>query len=116
MKYTPSHEWIQLNGSIATVGITDHAQQELGEVVYIELPKKGGRVKQGDVIVVLESTKAAVDLYSPLSGEILEVNPSLKEFPDKVNTSPEKEGWLFKIKISNPKEYEQYMDAASYKK
>ncbi|MCP5469486.1 MAG: glycine cleavage system protein GcvH [Chlamydiales bacterium] len=116
MKYTETHEWIKLEGEIATVGITDYAQKELGEVVYVELPVKGLSVKAGDEGVVLESTKAAVDLYYPLSGEILEVNHSLQENPEKINKSAEGDGWLFKIKITNKKEFESLLDEAAYKK
>ncbi|MCH9609341.1 MAG: Glycine cleavage system H protein [Chlamydiales bacterium] len=94
------NEWIDLDGEIATVGITNKAQKELGEIVFVELPKEGYKLQKGDPVAVLESTKAAIDIYSPLSGEIIETNKNLKEFPGKLNDSPEKEGWIFKIKIN----------------
>lgn len=114
MKYTPSHEWIKITEAIATIGITDYAQQELGEIVHVELPKIGAKVKTGDPICVLESTKSAVDLYTPLSGEVTEINETLKTSPEKVNDSAETEGWLFKLKISNHAEIEGLMDASTY--
>ncbi len=104
MKYTKTHEWVSLNGNIATVGVTEHAQKELGDIVYVELPKLGHKVKAGDEIVVLESTKAAIDIYTPLSGQIKEVNESLRESPEQVNFSAEKEGWLYKLELSNTSE------------
>lgn len=106
MKYTVSHEWIELQEGIATIGITHYAQQELGNIVYVELPHLHAKVQAKDPVVVLESTKSAVDIYSPLSGEIVETNVSLKQSPEKVNLSAEKEGWLFKLKLSNPSEYD----------
>jgi glycine cleavage system H protein len=114
MKFTPSHEWIRLEGEIGTVGITVQAQGELGEVVYIELPQVGKRVKSGQEVAVLESTKAAADIYAPVSGEILEVNQTLTEFCEKINSSPEKEGWLFKIKVENPLELGHLLDHEEY--
>lgn len=114
MKFTESHEWIKLSDVIATIGITNYAQQELGDIVYVELPKVGFSVKAGDPICVLESTKSAVDLYSPLSGEVVEVNQALKESPEKINVSPFQEGWIFKIKITTLDELESYMDEQRY--
>lgn len=116
MKYTETHEWVKLVGDVATVGITDHAQKELGEIVYIELPLKGSFVKKGEEGIVLESTKAAIDLYYPLSGTIVDVNTSLQENPEKINRSPERDGWFFKIKVDNKKEFESLLDADNYKK
>lgn len=113
-KYTPSHEWVLVEGTTAVIGITDYAQQELGDIVYVELPQIGSDVKAGDPICVLESTKSAVDLYTPLSGEVIETNGVLKESPEKVNTSSEKEGWLFKLKISTPSEYASMMEEDAY--
>lgn len=100
-KYSPSHEWIEIEGSQGVVGITKYAQGELGEVVYVELPLVGKKVEVGEEVVVLESTKAASDIYAPVSGEILEVNSALKEGQNisKLNQDPEGEGWLFKIRI-----------------
>ncbi|NGX61739.1 MAG: Glycine cleavage system H protein [Chlamydiae bacterium] len=114
MKYTESHEWIEIEGDVATVGITDHAQKELGDVVYVELPTEGHTVKAGEEIVVLESTKAAVDLYSPLSGEISKINTTLREFPEKVNQSAQTEGWLFKLRITQPEEVNSLLSEADY--
>ncbi len=115
MKYTKTHEWVKLEGEIATIGITSKAAKELGDVVYVELPPKGRTVKAGEEGVVLESTKAAVDLYFPLSGEILEPNLSLKENPEKINKKSESDGWLYKIKINNKKEFENLLTETDYK-
>jgi glycine cleavage system H protein len=104
IRFTDSHEWIHVQGNTGTVGITEKAGRELGEVVYAELPFVGKQVKAGEAVVVLESTKAATDIYSPVSGEIVEINQKLLDFIQHINQSPEQEGWLFKIKISNPKE------------
>jgi glycine cleavage system H protein len=116
MKYTESHEWVVLDGEIATVGISDYAQKELGDIVYVELPVEGHSVKAGDEAVVLESTKAAVDIYTPVSGEIAAINSSLREYPEKVNNSPQSEGWLFKIKVKSPGELDKLMDEKAYQK
>jgi len=116
MKYTESHEWIVLDGEIATVGITDYAQKELGDIVYVELPVEGHSVQAGEEVVVLESTKAAVDIYTSISGEITEINASLRQSPEKVNHTAESEGWLFKIKVNNPQELDALMDEKSYHK
>lgn len=114
MKFTDSHEWIRVEGGIGTVGITEHAQKELGEVVYIELPSVGKYVQAGDEIAVLESTKAAADIYSPVSGEIIEINQKLGDFIHHINTSAEKEGWLFKIKLSIPSEADALLSQEAY--
>lgn len=114
MKFSASHEWIQVNGNIGTVGITDHAQKELGEVVYIELPAVGKKVKAGQETAVLESTKAAADIYSPVSGEIVEINEKVKKQPHLINSSAEKEGWFFKIKLSDPDELNNLLDRGLY--
>ena len=116
MRYTETHEWVKLQGEIATVGITDKAQKELGDIVYVELPATGRSVKAGEEGIVLESTKAAVDLYFPVGGEILEVNLSLKENPEKINKSAESDGWLYKIKIADEKEFQSLLSEADYKK
>jgi glycine cleavage system H protein len=107
MKYTESHEWISLEGRVGIVGITRHAQGELGDVVYVELPKIGQHLQMGDVACVLESTKAAVDIYAPVSGKVISVNESLRNNPSLVNTAAEKEGWLFQVELSNLAEWEQ---------
>lgn len=114
MKYTETHEWIDLNGDIGTVGITRHAAKELGDIVYVELPKVGREVKAGDEVVVLESTKAAADGYAPVTGVILEVNEGLKDNAGLINTAAEKEGWLFKIKLTDLTQLEDLLDFDAY--
>lgn len=102
--YTKSHEWIEVEGNIATIGITQKAVQEIGEIVHIELPKLGKQVQAGQEAVVLESTKAAVDICSPVSGTIVKVNSDLQGDIHKLNRSPENEGWLFQLRLENEKE------------
>jgi len=114
MKYTESHEWINLQDGLGVVGVTEHAQKELGDIVYVELPKEGKQVKAGEEAVVLESTKAAADVYSPISGVIVEVNHALTKASELVNKSPETEGWLFKIKPSDLKELDKLLDPEAY--
>ncbi|KAF3363262.1 Glycine cleavage system H protein [Chlamydiales bacterium STE3] len=113
-KFTESHEWIEVNGNIGTVGITKHAQKELGDIVFVELPKTNKTVRLAEEVVVLESTKAAADVYTPVSGEIKEVNNALKESCDPINHSPEEEGWLFKIELYHPEELENLMSLEHY--
>lgn len=115
MKYTETHEWVDINGEIGTVGITDYAQNELGDIVYVELPEVGKAVDAGEEVVVLESTKAAADIYSPVSGVILEVNEQLNTSSELVNKSPTKNGWLYKIKLVDPDELDDLMDEHDYK-
>ena len=115
-RYTNSHEWIHYEGDVACVGISKHAQDELGDIVYVELPEKGSTVKHGQEAAVLESTKAAADVYSPVSGKIIAVNEKLVDEPEKVNTSPENDGWLFKIQLHNPIELESLMNEEAYHK
>jgi len=114
MRFTDSHEWIKVEEGIGTVGITDHAQRELREVVYVELPAVGKHVKAGDEIAVLESTKAAADIYSPVSGEIVEINQKLCDFIHHINSSAESEGWLFRIKLANHAETDQLLKKEDY--
>jgi glycine cleavage system H protein len=114
MKFSDSHEWVKIEGDIGTVGITSHAQKELGEIVYIELPSVGKKVKAKDEVAVLESTKAAADIYTPVSGEIIEINQQLHPTSCQINTSPENEGWLFKIKLSHPSELNELLDKEDY--
>jgi len=114
MRFTESHEWINLNDDIGFVGITDFARNELGEVVYIEMPKVGDEVCAGDEVCVLESTKAASDVYSPVSGKIIEINEDLLKQIDIINESAEEKGWLFKIKLTNPKEVKGLLDLKEY--
>jgi len=110
MKYTETHEWVSVKDSTGTVGITLFAQKELGDIVYVELPKVGKHVKKGEEAVVLESTKAAADVYSPVSGTITEVNTLLNQTPELVNQDPERGGWLFKLSLSNEKELDELAD------
>src|SRR5947209_8513036 len=116
MKFTESHEWIEFSESngIATVGVSEYAQNELGDIVYVELPEIGKEVQSGKEAAVLESTKAAADVYSPVSGKIVEVNLKLKSEADLINRSPQKDGWIFKLKVSNPKELDSLMDQKKY--
>jgi glycine cleavage system H protein len=114
MKFTESHEWILVENGIGTVGITDVAQRELGEVVYVELPSVGKHVKAGQEVAVLESTKAAADIYSPVSGEIIEINQKLLDFVQDINRSAENHGWLFKIKLTHPKELDELLTRQQY--
>lgn len=109
VKFTDSHEWIRVEDSIGIVGMTTQAQKELGEIVYIELPIVGKSVRRGEEVAVLESTKAAADIYAPISGEILEVNTLLIDSPDVMNRAPESDGWIFKIRVVNPQELEQLL-------
>ena len=115
MKYTESHEWIHMDQGIGVMGITKHAQKELGEIVSIELPKVGAKINKGEPICVLESTKAAVDVYAPVTGEIVEVNASVVETIDLLNTSPEKEGWLCKVKVFKLSDLESLLSKEQYK-
>ncbi len=114
MKFTESHEWIEVQNGLGIVGISNHAQNELGDIVYIELPLIGKSVKAGEEVAVLESTKAAADVYSPATGVIEEVNSKLSDHPELVNSSPQKDGWLFKIKVISPEEVDMLMDAEKY--
>lgn len=114
MRFTESHEWIKVENGIGVVGITDHAQNELGQVVYVELPAVGKHVKAGEEIAVLESTKAAADIYSPVSGEIVEINQKLVDFIHHINSSAESDGWLFKIKLHEPAETEGLLKKDDY--
>ena len=114
MKFTETHEWISLVGDIGTVGITAYAEKELGDIVYVELPEVGKEIQAREEAVVLESTKAAVDVYCPVSGKIVELNQELKSDSGLINTSPEKSGWLFKVKLKDHSEYEELMDKQAY--
>ena len=113
--YTPDHEWINIEDhEAATVGITHHAQDALGDVVFVELPAVGSTFKKGDVAGVVESVKAAADLYMPVSGEVVEVNETLRGNPALANTDPQGAGWFFRIRLSNPSELTALMDETSY--
>ncbi len=116
MKYTESHEWIEVQGKTGTVGVTDYAQKELGDIVYVELPVAGKKLRAGDEVAVLESTKAAADIYSPVSGTIIEINPALSASSGLINESPQDKGWIFKIELDQPEELNQLMDEDQYLK
>ena len=112
--YTKEHEWVEAHGEIATVGITDHAQHELGDIVYVDLPKVGARVEQGKTFGSVESVKAVSDIYSPISGEVTEINDSLSAAPEKLNTDPHGDAWLIKVRMSAPDEVKNLLSAADY--
>ena len=114
MKFSQTHEWVKVEGENATVGISDYAQKELGEVIYVELPTIGHSVLAGDEVVVLESTKAAVDIYTPVSGEITAVNEDLRANPEKINHSAQSAGWLYKIRLRNKEELDFLMSEPLY--
>jgi glycine cleavage system H protein len=115
LKYAETHEWIRVDGETGTIGITDHAQAELTDIVYVELPQIGSSVEVKQASAVVESVKAASDIYSPVAGEVLEINPQLESNPGLVNTDPYGEGWLFKIKLSEPAQVQSLKDPTSYK-
>ncbi len=114
LKYTRDHEWLEASGNVATVGITQHAQEALGDVVFIELPEVGSTMAAGDVAGVVESVKAAADVFMPVDGEIVEVNEDLSQEPSMVNTDPLGDGWLFRVKLSNPAQLDALMDETTY--
>ena len=114
LKYNSSHEWVRLEGDIATVGITDHAQAELTDVVFVELPAVGKSVDLGDPTAVVESVKAASDIYAPISGEIVEGNPEVEADPALVNTDPYGKGWIFKMRVKDIASVDSLMDASAY--
>jgi len=115
LKYAESHEWVSLDGDIATIGITDHAQAELSDVVYVELPDLEREVEPGEQVCIVESVKAASDIYSPVAGTVTEVNSALESDCPLVNSDPYEKGWLFKVKVSNPGDLDALKDAAAYK-
>jgi glycine cleavage system H protein len=115
LKFTTDHEWVLVDGDVATCGITSYAQGQLGDVVYVELPAPGTKVAQGKETAVVESVKAASDVYAPLSGEIVEANDALTGEPALVNSDAQGAGWFFKIRLSNPGELDGLMDEAAYK-
>lgn len=113
--FTEEHEWLKVDGDIATVGITNHAQEQLGDLVFVDLPDVGLEVERGDDAAVVESVKAASDVYAPASGEVTEINEALEGDAAIVNASAESDGWLYKMKLSNPSELDSLMDEAGYK-
>ncbi len=113
--YTEEHEWIRVEGDEATVGITDFAQGQLGDIVFVELPEAGRQVTKGGEAAVVESVKAASDVYAPVDGEIVEPNPALGDDPSLVNSDPEGEGWFFRLRLADPSQLDGLMDSAAYK-
>ena len=113
-RYLQSHEWVHVDGDTATVGVSDHAQHEISDVVFVELPKVGRVVKQKEACSVIESVKAAFDIYAPVGGEVTAVNAALVQDPALVNRSAQEDGWLFKLKVADPKDAEKLMDWAAY--
>lgn len=114
LRYCKSHEWVRLEGDVATVGISDHAQHELTDVVFVELPTLGREVDLGDPIAVVESVKAASDIYAPIGGEVVEANPEVEADPSLVNTDPYGKGWIFKLKVKDATSVDSLMDSAAY--
>lgn len=114
LKYASSHEWARLDGDVVTVGITDHAQEALGDLVYVELPEVGATIAAGDEAGVVESVKAASDIYAPVSGEIIAVNDVLGDTPETINTDPYGEGWIYKIRITDASELDNLMSGEEY--
>ncbi len=113
-RYTKEHEWVRLEGSIGVVGITDHAQKELGDIVYVDLPKIGARVEKGKTLGSVESVKAVSDVFAPVSGEIVETNDLLTTSPEKLNDDPHGDAWLVKIRLADPGEVQNLLSAADY--
>ncbi len=113
-RYTKQHEWVQVEGDAATIGITDHAQHELGDIVYVDLPKVGAHLEQGKTLGSVESVKAVSDVYAPVGGEVTEVNSTLADAPEKLNEDPHGAAWLVKLKLSNAAEIQNLMTAAEY--
>lgn len=113
-RYTKEHEWIDLKGDVATIGITDYAQHELGDVVFVELPKAGSKTVAGKSFGTVESVKAVSEIYSPVAGEVIEANTALHDAPEKINTDPHGTGWLIRVRVANPAEIAGLMDAAAY--
>ena len=114
VKYTREHEWINIEDDVATVGITFYAQEQLGDVVFVDLPEPGQLCDQGSEVAVVESVKAASDIYAPVTGQIIESNAALSDRPELINEDPENDGWFFKLQLSDPEELEDLMDEADY--
>jgi glycine cleavage system H protein len=113
-RFTPDHDWVAIDGAIATVGVTPHAQEQIGDVVFVELPAAGKRLAKGDVAAVVESVKAAFEIFAPLAGEVVDANAALDGDPALVNRQPEGEGWLFKLRIADPGQVEALLDERAY--
>lgn len=114
VKYTEEHEWVRLDGDVATIGITNYAQEQLGDVVFVEVPQVGRKVEKGESVAVVESVKAASDIFAPLSGEVVEANTALADSPGDVNAEPMGKGWFFKIRIADKAQLDVLMDEAAY--
>lgn len=114
LKYTKEHEWVKADGKIATVGITDYAQDQLGDIVYVEMPDDGEIVSRGDAFGVVESVKSVSDVYAPISGRVVETNDPLKDNPETINEDPYSEGWLVKLELSDPSELDDLLDNKAY--
>ncbi len=114
-RYTREHEWIRLVGDTALVGISQYAQEQLGDIVFVELPAVGKKLAKGDEAAVVESVKAASEIFAPVAGEVVEVNPALGDAPGTVNSAPETDGWFLKLKVANPADIDALMDEAAYK-
>ncbi|HRP02176.1 MAG TPA: glycine cleavage system protein GcvH [Candidatus Kapabacteria bacterium] len=115
LKYTEDHEWIKIDGNIGTIGITEHAQGELGDIVYVDIPDQNANLNQGDSFGTIEAVKTVAELFSPISGKIIEVNAPLNDAPETVNTDPYGNGWIVKVELSNLAEVDGLMDAEAYK-
>ena len=115
LKFTESHEWLRLDGDVATVGITVHAAEQLGDLVFIELPKVGAKLTKGQSVAVVESVKAASDVYAPVEGEVTDVNEAVVADPTKISAEPQGEGWLYKIRVTDPAALDGLMDEAAYR-
>jgi len=114
LKFLSSHEWVSVDGNVATVGVSDHAQELLGDLVFVELPEVGSAVSAGDSVAVIESVKAASDTYAPVSGEITEVNEELEDAPERINDDPYGDGWMYRVQMEDPGEVNDLLDANSY--
>ncbi len=114
LKFTEDHEWIRVDGDIGTIGITDYAQEQLGDIVFVELPEIGKSIAKGGEAAVVESVKAASEVYAPAGGEVTEVNPAIVEDPSLVNTAAQAEGWFFRLRLADPAQLESLMDEAAY--
>lgn len=114
VKYTDDHEWAKLDGDVATIGISDYAQDQLGDIVFVELPETGSSFDKGEEFGSVESVKAVSELYMPLGGEVIEINPELEDAPEQVNSDPYGGGWMLKVKVADPAEFDALMDKAAY--
>ncbi len=113
-RYTKEHEWVTVSGEVATVGITEYAQEQLGDIVFVELPEAGRNVAAGEAVAVVESVKSASEIYAPVTGRITELNPALADAPETVNQDATGSGWLFRLQLADPAELEQLLDATAY--